>query len=377
MKVSTNAEKLQSLVSDVAKGVGDNKLLPITSMIGIKYADGTLYFTSTDGANLLRVSADIGKAEKDEDYGDITVSADMFIGLVSKLSDCSSIDLEVDNSILVVSAYQGVKAVGEYKLELPLDDMGGIVKFPNLDTKIDLVNSADDPVSYSLNEVTVNEMLNSCKQALATDVSESCYANYLVGEKIMSTDRARAVFLDTNILNGQEHFLLGRRFTDLLALMNEDIKLTVSTAGMYATDEHGTELYTSATGDIGEFNEKAMDNMLKMEFTSMCKIRKSELLNTLNRMMLFCSKYDNNGIDVKFREDSLIISSLKSSAVEEIEYTEFKNAEMFDMCIDVTLLLSHIKAYASDIVELHFGNPKCIKLVDGSVTQIIALVAKS
>jgi len=92
---------------------------------------------------------------------------------------------------------------------------------------------------------------------------------------------------------------------------------------------------------------------------------------------LFCSKYDNNGIDVKFREDSLVISSLKSSAVEEIEYTEFKNAEMFDMCIDVTLLLSHIKAYASDIVELHFGNPKCIKLVDGSVTQIIALVAKS
>ena len=377
MRFSINAEKMIALVSDVAKGVGNNKLLPITSMIGIKYAGDTIALSSFDGANLLRISVTENR-DGDAEDGEITVNADMFIGLISKLSDCSSIAFEVDKEhpILSVLAYQGVKSIGAYKLELPLNEDGGIVKYLDLDSKKGDISTVG--TVYELSTTLIKDMIASCKPALATDVSESCYTNYLVAEKIISTDRTRAVFLDNDgFKENDKHYLLGRQFVDLLTLMGEGASLYIFDDHIYATDGQGTEIVTSSNGALNDFNEKATDNMLKMEFPSMCKVKKSELLNTLNRMSLFCFKYDNNGIDITFDEDSMKISSLKSSAVEDIEYTEFKNVEPFDLRIDVTLLLPHVKSYASDIVELHFGNKMCIKLVDGSVTQIIALVAKS
>lgn len=373
MRFSINTEKIQALVTDVAKGVGNNKIMPITSMIGVKFNDGVLYLTSFNGTTLFRVSSDIGKTNKKE-YGEVTVNADMFIGLISKLSDCSEIDFETDNGIFVVAGYKGEKEVGQYKLELILDDKGDVLKYVDMEEKIKLTDGGSE---YDLSVGLVEEIITSCKQALATDVGESCYTNYLVSNKIISTDRTRAVFVDEDIAGDKPHFLLNRKFVDLLALMQEEVKLIVSDNGMYATDNHGTEVFTSFNGNVGDFNEKAMDAMLKMKFPSMCMINKAELLNTLNRMSLFCNKYDNNGIDITFGEESLSISSLKNSAVDEIEYKEFKDVEQGEICIDVTLLLPHIKAYTSDTIELHFGNPKCIKLVDGYVTQIIALVNKT
>lgn len=368
MKFTVNAEKCLALVSDVAKGVGNNKLLPITSMIGLELRGEVLYLSSTDGANILRITTDVTGTED----GYATVTADIFVGLISKLADCSSISFETNNNILAITGFKGVKVVGTYKLELPLDE-GKVIKFIDFDSK---VASTLSGAEYDVSATIIDDMRNSCKQALATDVSESCYANYLIGDKIVATDRTRAVFVDTDIVEGKAHLLLGRNFVELLSLAEENVTLRVSSNGMYATDNHGTEVFTNFNGALSDYNEAAIGNMLKMEFPSMCKIRKSELLNTLNRMTLFSSKFDNNGIDIDFKDDKLVIKSLKNSAVEEIEYTEFVNVKPCDIRIDILLLMSHIKAYASDIIELYFGNPTCIKLIDGNVTQIIALVRK-
>jgi len=375
MRFSINAKTMLDLVSDVSKGVGNNKLLPITSMIGIKYLGNVVALSSFDGSNLLRVKA-IASGQDIED-GEVTVNADMFIGLISKLSDCSLISFETDKErpILNVLAYQGVKSVGSYKLELPLNEDGEVIKYLDLDSKI---GDKSNAVVCELLIDTIKDMIASCKPALATDVAESCYTNYLVSEKIISTDRTRAVFLDNaSFKEGDKHYLLGRQFVDLLTLTGPSVELYFFDDHIYATDEWGTEIVTSSNGALNEFDEAATEKMLKIDFPSMCKVKKSELLNTLNRMSLFCSKYDNNSIDISFDDTSMKISSLKNSAVESIDYTEFMKVSPFDIRIDVTLLLPHIKSYASDIVELHFGNKMCIKLVDGSVTHIIALITKS
>lgn len=376
MRFSINTEKLQAMVTEVSHGVGNNKLLPITSMLGIKFNEGKLYLSSFDGANLLRIGSHLGVTDE-ENYGDVTVNADMFVKLVSKLSDCSDIDIETDGSspILIVSAYKGTKDVGTYKLELPLDENGDIIRYVDMDAKKGDTTKVDDV--YNVSVALINEMIASCKPALATDVSETCYKNYLVSEKIVATDRTRAVFLDNDgYEEDDKHYLLGRQFVDLLSLAEEEVSLYIFEDHMYATDGHGLEIVTSSNGDVADFNEKAIQGMLAMKFESMCKVNKSELLNTLNRMALFCNKYENNVIDISFKEDSLVINSLKNSAVEEIDYTEFKDVTPFDIRIDVTLLLTHVKSYASENVELHFGNKTCIKLVDGSVVQIVALMSK-
>lgn len=375
MKVLVNSEKLQAVVDDISKGVGNNKLLPITSMVGITLTeDGTIKFISTDGTNFLRVSVKNGELSDEEETGHVSVDADLFISLVAKLSDCSAVSFETDNSTLTVKGHKGTQVVGEYKLELPIDDEGNPVKFVDIDSKIEKVVSEDN--AYELKAEVIEEMRNSCKQALSTNISEPCYTNYLVSKDIVSTDRTRAVFVHKDLIAKKEPFLLGRNFVDLLALAGDTVTVYVSDTGIYAKDEFGTEIFTNANGELDGYNEKAVKGMLGMEFPSMCKVKKSELVNTLGRMLLFCSKYDNNGIDIDFDEDRMTIHSLKDSAVEIIEYSEFKNVSPFTIRVDVTLLASHVKAYASDTVELWFGNAKAIKFVEGDVTQILALMAK-
>ena len=63
MKIST--VKLQSMMNKVIKGVGNNKLIPITSLIGITAEDGTLTIVSTDDTNYLYVS-EVLDNEKEE-----------------------------------------------------------------------------------------------------------------------------------------------------------------------------------------------------------------------------------------------------------------------------------------------------------------------
>lgn len=375
MKVLINTDKLQGIIDDIAKGVGYNKLLPITNMVGITFTDeGKLQFISTDGTNFLRVSNNNGDFGDEEEAGHVTVDADLFISLVGKLSDCSAISLETSGNTLTVKGHKGTQVVGEYKLELPIDDEGNPVKFVDIDSKIEKVVSANN--IYEIKADVIEELRNSCKQALSTNISEPCYTNYLISKDIVSTDRTRAVFVHKDLINQGSAFLLGRNFVDLLSIAGDTIKLYVSDTGIYAKDESGTEIFTTANGELDGYNESAVKGMLSMEFPSMCKVKKSELVNTLGRMLLFCSKYDNNGIDIDFEEDRMTIHSLKDSAVEIIEYSEYKDIVPCSIRVDVTLLASHVKAYATDTVELYFGNPKAIKFVEGDVTQILALVAK-
>lgn len=379
MKFSINTEKLQNTITSVAKGVGNNKLLPVTELVGITLTDsGVVKFSSADGVNTLRVSTDLD-GDLEQEPGEITVNADLFTSLVSKLSDCTSVTFNTSDRLLIVTGHKGDVDCGVYKIELPVDESGNIIKPINLDAKINIIkqNIADNiGTVYELTKTTIDEMRSSCRQALAVDVTESCYTNYLISKSIMATDRTRAVFIHKDIIGDNHPFLISRTFGELLSLIVDEVSILVSDSGIYASDGKTIEIYTNTRGDLADYDEKALNGMLGMSFPSMCKVKKSELLNTLGRMSLFCEQYDNNAVDITFQEDCLTIKSLKDSAVESINFLEHKDYAPCDIRVDVTLLISHVKAYGSDSVELWFGHPKCIKFVDGDITQILALVAK-
>jgi hypothetical protein len=110
------------------------------------------------------------------------------------------------------------------------------------------------------------------------------------------------------------------------------------------------------------------------EFSSMCKFPKSTLLNLLDRLALFVDTYDKNGIYLTFTNDGIRVSSKKSSGVEVIPYSDSKNFTPFTCCIDIEMLRSQIKAQTTDMIELWYGTDNAIKMVDGNVTQIVALL---
>lgn len=369
MKFATNVSILQTIVGDLSKGVGNDKSLPITSMLGIEcLPNKEVVFTVTDYANYMTISLTLDGDDEEYEEGFATVTADMFIKLVQKCKAKDEITFETLDNCLVVGCG------GVYKLEL-CDDGSGLGEAFHFTSPIGTFPTAGY-TEYLLDRKTIDSMIDSCKQALYPDKAE-IYSKYLVADKVVATDRTRAVFVDSEVANGKPHIVLDSRLVDLMTVFSGDATLKVTDDSILVTNANGVvKIYSKTKSDLESYDENGLNNMLGMKFPSMCKVDKSELVSVINKMGLFCTKYEDNALRMDFKENSLILSSIKDAAVEEIEYIESMDIAPFSLYIDITRLLAHLKAYSGDVVTLYFGAPKCIKLEEDNVVQIIALVAR-
>ena len=122
MKLTLKTEKLKEMVSRAVKGAGNNKLIPITSLMAIELENGTLSIITTDATNYLYVKEEhvVG-----QDFW-VTVPVDVFSKLVARMT-CENITLDLNTELGVLS----IKGNGNYKIELPLDEDGNLIKYPD------------------------------------------------------------------------------------------------------------------------------------------------------------------------------------------------------------------------------------------------------
>lgn len=353
MKFTITTSMLQALVSKAIKGAGFNKLLPITSMIGID-DNGALNLYTTDGTNNLKISGDVIVS----DGFDITLEADTFAKLVSKLTS-DTVMLEVKDNTLIITGN------GTYKLPLQMSDDGSPLIFPNKPDN----ESAFESIG-TLPATAIEVMLNSLKPSLSNNVS-SPHSKYFVGEFLASTDRFMlcaysGVSFDTDML-------FSREFVDLLGVAGGDVELWLTDDYIIAVAE-GFVLRTKLSGNPDEFNIKGLKKMLNFKLDSYCKVNKKSLLSLLDRLSLFVGEYDDGAIIVHFTENGMEISSLKSDGVETVDYMEFSNFTDLTIKINITRLIVLLKGYLSDSVDIHYGSDACIKLTDGNTTEVLALM---
>lgn len=356
MELTVSVVKLQSMVAKAMKCVSNNKMLPLTGMLSIRVNDGTLVLQTTDGLNYLYV-----RDYFDADDFEVVVLADMFSKLISKLS-CDTVTLLVDNGILTV------KGNGEYKIELPLAEDGGMIKFPD---PAETFNCAD---TFTMPTLVVDLMLNTAKSSLSTTVDIPCYTGYYVADKIVTTNVQELCGI--NIAVTSHPCLIAASTVDLLGLMiTKEIEVSFSADNSFAVqfESETCAVYSSLMDSISDFQIDIISQLLDDDFPSVCKVSKYEFSHLLDRLVLFVGPYDNNCVYLTFTNEGIIVNSLQTSGVELVEYVGSLNHKDFKCCIDIEMLLSQIKAYPSDIIELHYGKDNAIKLVDGNVTQIISL----
>jgi hypothetical protein len=118
----------------------------------------------------------------------------------------------------------------------------------------------------------------------------------------------------------------------------------------------------------------AIESLLKQDFESTCKLSKDALMSVLDRLALFVSPYDKNGIYLTFSKDGLSIASKKSNGSELVEFESTENFKDYTCCIDIEMLRSQVSTISTNSIELHFGADVAIKFVDGNVTKIVALM---
>lgn len=351
-----NTERLKKLVSYAVRGVGANKMLELSNYMGIRVDDGVLYLNTTDGTNYLCVSDEVEVADID-----ITVDADLFSKLISKINS-NTVDMEVVDNTLVVTGE------GKYTIPLIPDETGGMLsfpdKFPEITEGIGLITPED---------LTV--ILSSVKASLS-GTTGSVYSSYYMGDFVAGTDRAMMTvynkkFFDTPILFNREIIELVSTGSNVIVSRSEDnllvLEATIDTVGQVL-------VCTKLPDNVADFQVAAIETFKALEVNSFCRINKSALLGLLDRLSLFVSRFDDGVITLHFTDNHIEVSSLKSDGVECVEYLESKDAKDKTIKINIERLRGELKAYGSETVDLYYGNEICIKLVDGDVMQIIALI---
>lgn len=359
MKLTLKTEKLKEMVSRAVKGVGNNKLIPLTSLMAIEVKDNTLTLVTTDATNYLYVVED--KVVADDFY--VVVAANTFSKLISKMT-CENVSLEVKSSVYTLE----VRGNGNYKIELPLDENGEPIKYPDPVSSLNLSNA----IEKTINRTTIQVILDTIKPALAVTLENPCYTGYYMGKQVVATDTYKIASMDVPVFDTPK--LISPELFELLSVMTKE-KIAV-----YITD---TDIVYSTLDCIicGKFMEGIEDfaidailGLVESEFPSFCSVPKNNILQLLDRLSLFVGPYDKNAIHLTFTQNGLQISSKAANSIEIVDYAASENFQPFTCAVDIQMLNSEIKSIQNDMIEMYYGENNAIKLTDGNITIIVALL---
>lgn len=356
-----NTARVRRLLGYSIKGIADEKLYRLTELIGITLTKGgSVEFRTTDGYGYTYVATSI---DSGTDEIDVAVDAQLFVSLINKITT-DTFDMSVSGNKLVITAN------GKYEIALEPDENGGILEFPKKPS-----TSWDDDTSEigSLTEADLRTISQSVKASLSP-AKGTLYANYYVGDVVAATDKAMLSVFNKQILD--RAVLLDRKFVDMICSCPESVNLYELNGEIVATSGSNDIVLTfySTPKAVDEYNITAINKMVGLENKAFCRIRKTDLLGLLDRLSLFVGKFDDGAINMKFTDDGIEVSSINTSGVELVEYKESKDIVEQTIKINIDRLATQLKAYTSEAVDLYYGSEICIKLVDGDVTQVIALM---
>lgn len=355
MKLNVKTTLFQEMVAKATKGASNNKMIPITSLMAIELSNGVLTLTTTDATNTLTIVHN--GFDQDDFY--VVVPVDVFSKLVAKTTT-EYITLTLNNNSLEV------KANGTYNIDLPLNEDGNLIKFPSysFDTSAE---------KFTVALTNIKSLTTTNKAALASTMEIPCLTGYYCGNgEVITTDSYKVCHNKVNIF--AKPALIPCELMDLLSIVTDE-KIIVQRSGdniLFTTSNviiHGTELE-----GIDEYPIEAIQSYLQTEFSSVCVLPKTALLNILDRLSLFIAPYDKNTLYMTFNNDGVVISSKRSNGTELIKYQSTNNFKPFTCCVDIELLTSQVSAQSAENVELWYGHEKAIKMVSGNVTQIVALL---
>ena len=355
MKFTIQTELMKDVVARAIKGAGNNKLIPITSMMCIELKDGELTVITTDATNYLYIKEQ--HVAGDDFY--VVVDANQFAKLVSKMT-CENITMTIDEKLYTMR----VKGNGNYTMELPLDEDGEPVKFPDAHAKCTNV--------VECNRSTIMAILETIKPALAVTMENPQYTAYYMGDKVVATDSYKIASLAIPMFDTSK--LVSSEFLDLVAVMRtEKIMVNLSDTDIVFETPDCT-IFGKFVDGIDDFAIEPITNLIEQEFDSHCAVPKNDLLQMLDRLSLFVGTYDKNAVDLTFTNQGLQVSSKASSGVEILPYVNSENQVDFTCAVDIQMLVNEVKAIQNDLIEIYYGDDSSIKFVDGNITIVIALM---
>lgn len=346
----------KDMVAKASKGASNNNLIPLTSMMAIQLENNKLTLTTTDSKNYLYIIQD--NIPGNDFYAVVIV--DTFAALVARTtSETIHLDLK-DNSLEFIGN-------GKYLIELP-DEEGEMIQFPDPRQEVEL-DVLDD-----IHLTTINTILTTVKSSISTTMEELCYTGFYCGDKVITTDGDKICSMDVKLWD--EPRLISAQTMELLSVMDTENISVEAGEDIVIFSTPNCVVYGRTMDCIEDFDVTGINAALDNEFTSVCKVKKSSLLQLLDRISLFVTqKIDNNEVLLDFTDKGIQVSSKALSGVELIKYLESEEFEPYSCTIDIQMLTSEIKSLMDDAVEIWYGGEDSvsIKLTEANIVKVLAL----
>ena len=361
MKLVLKTDKLKEMVQRAVKGCSNNKMFPLTSLLGIELKNHKLTLTTTDMTNYVYIREE--NVDGEDFY--VSVPADVFSKLVGNTTS-DTITLNAQPSYLEVIGN------GKYKINLVLDENGNVVRFPNYTE-----NLIQDEIG-TVHFTTIKVILNSLKPALATTLENPAYTNYFVGNSVVASDTQVINIMNNKLFSGiDKPLFISAELMNLLNVMTEE-NISVrykDNVIEFVSDEciiHG-ELFDYTD----DYQIDEIMAISEIPFSSSCKISRAAFLQLLDRIALFIGDYADGAIDLKFTKEGLMVESKAQLGAETIPYGESNNFRDFVASIEIRVLKAQVKAQSGDMLEIFYGQDNAIKFVDGNIISIIGLIVEA
>lgn len=361
MSLEIKTVEFQDMLAKSIKGTRKtNKFAPaITSMLGIDVKNNVLTLTTTDGITYLYI---INTVFNEDFYA--VVDVEKFYKLVSKITS-ETITLTLTENALEV------KGNGTYLIELALDENGDLVKYPDPRENLHV----EDGKEHEIQKAVFTKMSTALSPSLldsALSESSMQYMCYYCGDRIIATD--------SNVLSSysytlfDEPKLLRPEFIDLMDVIDDELVSLAELGSEILVEASGCMIYTKVLPQIETFAVDRIIPLLDGEFESECILSKDYLMQLLDRFSLFVDGYDNNAIKLEFTDNEVTVKSLNSGAIEALTMETVNNPVAFECYVDLSLLKEQVKTNSTTDVHLWYGVDNSVKLVDGDVIHVVALL---
>ena len=359
LKIST--AKFQDMISKAIKGVGNNKLIPRTTVIAIKVVNNVLTLMTSDDDNFLNVSEEV---ESEDFY--VAVQAEQFSKLVMRTTS-EYISLDLVGDVLEVHGN------GAHKFPVEIDvNTGTVVDYPDPVSELMAVQQ------QSIGKIdihTVQTILGAVKPSIAISDEQPQYTNYYLGDVILATDTFKISCLTKKVTAGP--ILVSARLMDLLEVYKGATPMSIfKVANRLIFVGTNCTICGYAADGIDVFPVDKIMEYISDEYSNKCTLPKQPLLQLIDRLSLFVGAFDDGVVNIEFAEDGLHVSSQKSDSVEVIPYEESDIKEPTSGKVYLEMFKAQVKAQTTENVELYFGDGKSLKLVDFEidVTSVVSLV---
>lgn len=356
MKLKIKTLILKDIINKVIKASTNNKMIPLTSLIYLSVKGGIIRAVASDAVNYFEISAECSATE---DF-DVVLKGDIFSKIVAKTTS-EYITLELNNNILTFNGN------GTYKIELPLDEEGQPIKYPTYTNMGEIIDH------NTIQLATIKSAVLANKPALAVTAEAPYLMNYYCGEEaIVTADSFNICINKSKIVN--KPVLLSPMVFDLLSVFTAESIEYDYDGTRVAFISSNMKIYGKAQNNIQDYPIEPIMGYEDVELPSSCAISKSALVSVIDRLSLFISDFDVNGVYLDFTKEGVKVSPKNNTGSELITYAESNNFEPFICLVSVDALKKQANARSGDILYIQYGISNALKFVDNNITHIVALL---